>query len=81
MARLIDADKIIYCNYDLDNYHSFLAVTDDDIAEMPTVELVHCQDCKHLFNRIGFYHCTHRRGLREISEGSYCGYGERKEDG
>lgn len=38
MARLIDADKISYCNYDLDNYHSFCAVTDDEIAEMPTVD-------------------------------------------
>ena len=35
--RPIDADKIHYCNYDLDNYHSFRAVTDDEIDEMPTL--------------------------------------------
>lgn len=37
MSRLIDADAISYCSYDLDNYHSFRAVTDEDIAEMPTI--------------------------------------------
>ena len=36
--RLIDADAISYCNYDLDNYHSFRAVEDEEIAEMPTIE-------------------------------------------
>ena len=38
--RLIDANAIHYCFYDLDNYHSFSAVTDDEIAEMPTVDAV-----------------------------------------
>lgn len=38
--RLIDADSIHYCNYDLDNYHSFRAVTDDEIEEMPTVDAI-----------------------------------------
>lgn len=37
--RPIDADAITYCNYDLDNYHSFRAIEDDDIAEMPTLTL------------------------------------------
>jgi hypothetical protein len=44
--RLIDADAIHYCNYDLDNYHSFRAIEEDEIAEMPTidaVEVVHGQ--------------------------------------
>lgn len=36
--RLIDADDIHYCEYDLDNYRSFSAVTDDEIAEMPTID-------------------------------------------
>lgn len=36
--RLIDADTIPYCEYDLDNYHSFCAVEDEVIAEMPTIE-------------------------------------------
>ena len=43
--------------------------------------IVRCHECKHLYNRIGFYRCTHHRGLREISEDSYCCFGERKEDG
>ena len=37
--RPIDADAITYCHYDLDNYHSFRAIEDDDIAEMPTLTL------------------------------------------
>lgn len=48
--RLIDADTIPYCNYDLDNYHSFRAVEDDVIADMPTIDaepVVRCKDCKH----------------------------------
>lgn len=36
--RLIDADDIHYCMYDLNNYFSFYAVTDDEIAEMPTID-------------------------------------------
>ena len=36
--RLINADDIPYCNYDLDNYHSFRAVEDDVIADMPTID-------------------------------------------
>lgn len=38
--RLIDADDIHYCSYDLDNYHSFEAVTEEEIAEMPTIDAV-----------------------------------------
>ena len=36
--KLINADDIHYCMYDLDNYHTFWAVTDDEIAEMPTID-------------------------------------------
>lgn len=38
--RLIDANAISYCSYDLDNYHSFCAVEEDVIAEMPTIDAV-----------------------------------------
>lgn len=38
--RLIDADEIHYCEYDLDNYHWFRAVDEDEIAEMPTIDAV-----------------------------------------
>jgi hypothetical protein len=37
--RPIDADAITYCSYDLDNYHWFRAVDEDEIAEMPTLTL------------------------------------------
>lgn len=50
-------------------------IQDADVMD----SIVRCQDCKHLYNRIGFYRCTHHRGLREISDDSYCGYGEKRE--
>ena len=37
--RPIDADAITYCSYDLDRYHSFRAVDEEEIAEMPTLTL------------------------------------------
>ena len=37
--RPIDADAITYCAYDLDAYHFFRAVDEEDIAEMPTLTL------------------------------------------
>ena len=32
--RPIDADAITYCSYDLDRYHSFRAVDEEEIAEI-----------------------------------------------
>ena len=37
--RPIDADAITYCAYDLDAYHFFRAVDEEDIAEMPTLTI------------------------------------------
>lgn len=37
--RPIDADAITYCSYDLDKYHYFRAVDEEEIAEMPTLTL------------------------------------------
>lgn len=37
--RPIDADAITYCAYDLDAYHFFREVDEEDIAEMPTLTL------------------------------------------
>lgn len=93
MARLIDANEALRMmrnskadnpctdtiRKDVWNVAHDCAISCVDAC--PTVELVHCQDCKHLYNRIGYYRCTHHRGLREISEDSYCGYGERRADG
>ena len=38
MPRLIDADAIPWCNYDLDNYHPFEGVDKDVVDEMPTID-------------------------------------------
>lgn len=56
--RLIDADAIVYTHEvarSLEDGHNWneLCVTQDDIADMPTidaVEVVRCQHCKHRFN-------------------------------
>ena len=36
--RLIDADAIPWCNYDLNDYHSFVGVDKEYVDEMPTIE-------------------------------------------
>ena len=81
--RLIDADGIHYCSYDLDNYHSFMAVTDDDIAEMPTidaVEVVRCRDCKHFVHEnMLAEHCCLTGSM--VCGDDFCSYGERRTDG
>lgn len=38
MQRLIDANEIPWCNYDLDDYHSFVGVDKEYVDEMPTIE-------------------------------------------
>lgn len=42
-----------------------------------SVEVVRCKDCKHLYDRIGYYCCRNHSGLARISENSFCSYGER----
>ena len=37
-VRLINANEIPWCNYDLDNYHSFVGVEKEYIDDMPTVD-------------------------------------------
>ena len=79
--RLIDADAITYCNYDLDSYLSFRAVDEDEIADMPTidaVQVVHCKDCIHLtrspWNRADFGWCKLYGHNRKMDY--YCASGE-----
>ena len=37
-VRLINANEIPWCNYDLDNYHSFVGVEKEYVDDMPTVD-------------------------------------------
>ena len=37
-VRLIDANEIPWCHYDLENYHSFVGVDKEYVDEMPTIE-------------------------------------------
>ena len=46
--RLIDADTIPWCNYDLDNYLYFVGVDKEYVDEIPTIDavpVVRCKDC------------------------------------
>ena len=36
--RLINANEIPWCNYDLNDYHSFVGVDKEYVDEMPTIE-------------------------------------------
>lgn len=38
MPRLIDANEIPWCSYDLDNYHWFEGVDKEVVDEMPTID-------------------------------------------
>lgn len=57
--RPIDADAITYCHYDLDNYHSFRAIEEDDIAEMPTLTLDDLRPKGRWVMRGGKRYCSH----------------------
>lgn len=80
--RLIDADAIKYCNYDLDNYHSFRAVEEEEIVEMPTIDavvVVRCKDCKAYDTKgccPGFGWCLAYEAGR--TDEDFCQSGERK---
>lgn len=37
-VRLIDANEIPWCHYDLENYHSFVGVDKEYVDEMPTID-------------------------------------------
>ena len=86
MARLIDADRALEIvrvrgtshpnAYHLTNYATLI------LREAPTVDavpVVHCKDCKWLYDEMGDYCCRSHRGLARICENSFCSYGERKD--
>ena len=60
------------------------------VGEQPTadvVEVVHCRDCKHLYELSAIdrrFYCRHHpqglTGINIIEDNPYCSYGERKCD-
>lgn len=60
--RLIDANKIPWCNYDLDNYHSFVGVDKEYVDEMPTIEVEPVRHGRWIYENslvgINAYHCS-----------------------
>lgn len=87
MARLIDADKIVngIALYMAENAYlndtplDALKMVANWIIDAPTVEVVRCKDCKHLYDEMDDYCCMSHRGLVKICENSFCSYGERKD--
>lgn len=41
-------------------------------------KIVHCKECKHLYDEADDYCCTSHKGLVKITPDSFCSYGERK---
>lgn len=62
MARYIDFERVaaVYGNWE----------------DVPTIEIVHCKDCKHY----GKASCAFDTYEFEATEESYCSYGEREND-
>ena len=59
-------------------------IIDNKVKSRDDVEaVVRCRDCKHCeasdFSGGLLHGCTHPSGLRDITPGSFCPYGERKE--
>ena len=93
--RLIDADAIPWCNYDLDNYHCFVGVDKEYVDELPTIDavpVVRCKDCKssrELNEKERMCVCSnalicknseaHVDGWNPVWPDDFCSYGERKE--
>ena len=83
MARLIDADTlkesiesmVYWSSYHPEDVMEYI----DNAPTMDAVEVVRCRECKHLYNRLGYYCCRNHKGLELITEDSFCCYGERKE--
>ena len=87
--RLIDADTIPWCNYDLDNYLYFVGVDKEYVDEIPTIDavpVVRCKDCKWYKRGIVFKDTMFCYRPKEdgdpliliYKENDFCSYGERK---
>jgi len=79
--RLIDADAIPWCEYDLDNYLWFKGVDKDVVDEMPTIEaepVVRCKECKRMeANRYALHWCN--AWNNRVKENDFCSYGVSKD--
>lgn len=71
--RLIDADEIPWCNYDLDNYHSFIGVEKEYVDEIPTVDAKLVQHGKWVDagKLVSSYKCTVCNTIYE-NDSNYC---------
>lgn len=62
-------------------------VTEIKFIDKDVVEVVHCRDCKHLYELSAIdrrFYCRHHpqglTGINIIEDNPYCSYGERKCD-
>ena len=82
IKEVIRKEWVKYMPSDLDINLSFVL---GKIAEVPTIDIVHCKDCKHVTYKINptrsqdvFYAC-HYSEIQHDGD-FYCAYGERKDN-
>jgi hypothetical protein len=79
--RLIDADALKYYGNHIgdeyeDRFHDFQYVDRDQIDKAPSIDIVHCQDCKHwVYN---FNGCSRNPCAEPWYAEDFCSYGERE---
>lgn len=74
--RLIDADELMdYCHNTKDG-----TIDCNDIARFPSIDIVFCKDCKHLYIDLEYDDsaCDYYGKYVELDD--FCSYGERKDE-
>ena len=87
--RLIDADKLKYYGNHIgdeyeDRFHDFQYVDRDQIDKAPSIDIVHCGECKHrkpsiCVGSIKIYECDITGFRMHDLTNHFCSYGERLE--
>ena len=79
--RLIDADKLNIDFYDevetADDEYAYAYVSKDQIDSAPSIDIVHCRECKH-WNMVS-NGCMRNPSVEGWEADDFCSYGVRKE--
>jgi hypothetical protein len=80
MSRYIDADALnidFYDEYETeDDEYTYRYVSEHQIDTAPSIDIVHCQDCKHwVYN---FNGCSRNPCAEPWYAEDFCSYGERE---
>lgn len=73
MSRYIDADRLMdYCHNMKDR-----TIDCNDIARLPSIDIVRCKDCKYWEGSQKYPYCRCSVIYDDMSADDYCSYGER----